>query len=272
MRNFWIQTEYAFATWVADLSPLRAQPDLLLELASFVISVGMQQQVFEIMEAPLIGYQSEHDGSLSRYLEELYRMGHVVDLFGFTGAAMAPGHPRSSTVRAKLAWYDIDDRLIESECTDLAMLLTRLQPVPDCIPKGFRKHYPPLRIQGTRLEYDSNASPKHHRTGKVPSVKVYMAIHSDIWFPWIFGAVHKECDNIRMFDNRDLACRHTPRLNAFLRAVSAKVRALGGSWQLHPDETAVHLERWISADGIRLDIDPPVEDRMPPSILDAKWF
>lgn len=273
MRNFWIQRESAFATWIADLSPLHSKPDVLLEFASFVISTGRQQRIFEVIEAPVINYQSEQDGSLSQFLKELYHKQQVVDFFDFTGAAMAPGRPGSSTVRTTLAWYDVGDRLIEGECTDLAILLTRLQPVPDCIPTGFRRHYPPLRVRGTRLKYNSDTSSEQRRVGEAPSVKVQLAIHSDIWFPWIFGPAHIECDYVRMFDNRDLANRHTPRLNAFLGAVSAKARSLGGSWQLDPDEKAVIYERWISEDGIRLDIAPPAENRMPPSIIfDAEWL
>jgi hypothetical protein len=268
MRNLWIQTERAFATWVADLSALRTQPESLLEFVRHLLAAGIQHQVLEFIDAPIIQYQRKSTGDLCALLTTLYQESRIAELFGFTGAAMAPGHPQSSTSRATLAWYDANDRLVEGPCVDLGALLAELEPSPDCIPPGFMTHYPPLRVTGTRLEY-GDTSPEPQRFSPTQSLEVRLAIHSDIWFPWIYGSAHPACDYERMFDNRELAGRHTPRLNAFLRTVAAKTKAIGGSWSVDPDDTGADAIRWLNADGILLDVEPLL--RMPPDALDIEW-
>jgi hypothetical protein len=272
MRNLWIQTEAPFATWMADLSALRSRPGDLLEFVRTVLDAGAEQQVFVVLEAPLIGYLRERDGAeLIQRLSRLHREHGIVDAFAFTGAAMAPGHPQSSTACATMAWHDASDRLVQGPCTDLGSLLETLEPEPGSIPRGFMKHYPPLRITGPRLEEYGKASSEPMRYPENRPVTVRFAIQSDIWFPWIFGSAHPECDHKRMFDNRELASRHTPRLNAFLRTVGATASALGGSWSVDLEETGENALLWLDEQGIHLDAEPPTE-LMPPEALDAEWF
>ncbi|QRK09783.1 hypothetical protein JQX13_06585 [Archangium violaceum] len=240
-----------------------------MEFAQHLLSAGIQHHVLEFIEAPLIHYQRERDGDLYALLTTLYHQHRIVDLFGFTGAAMMPGQPRSSTASAILAWYDAKDRLVERPCTDLGALIAGLEPSPDSIPPGFMKHYPPLRVTGKRLEYGS-ASLEPQNPPNAQSLEVRLAIHSDIWFPWIYGSAHPACDYERMFDNRELAGRHTPRLNAFLRTVAAKTKAIGGSWSVDPDDTGADAIRWLNEDGIFLDVEPLM--RMPPEALDIEWI
>jgi hypothetical protein len=268
MRNLWAQTDNPFATWVADLTPLRSQPESLLRFILDVLEEGARYQVLKIIEAPLLGYTAEHGGELGPLLSKLYQEHHVVDLFGFTGAAMAPGHPQSSTAQATLSWYDVNGRVVEGACTDLGALLARFEPAPDAFPLDCLRHYPPVRVTGRRLEYPPGSrEPKNAPLDWPPEVR--FSIHSDIWFPWCFGLTHPEFDYKRMFDNRELAGRHTPRLNAFLEAVEAKTLELGGSWQIDSDEIGTGMSPWLTAHGIDLETEPLA--RMPAAALDTEW-
>jgi hypothetical protein len=269
MKNLWIQTEHAFATWVANLDTLRADPSGLLQFAEGVLDSGAKHGVFEVVEAAAIAFHIDRSPSLSDRLRALYREHHVVDLFGFTGAAMAPGAPGSSTARATLAWFDENDQQVEGKIEDLGALLERLEPVEDSIPRGFMKHFPPVRITGRRLLYAGDPPKAQNLPSSIP-ITVRFAIHSDIWFPWVFGSAHPLCDHKRLFDNRTLAMRHTPRLNAFLQDVARSARALGGSWQVDDEETGKAARQWLDEDGIRLDAASPAA-LMPPSALDVEW-
>jgi hypothetical protein len=100
MKNLWIQTEHPFATWVANLDALRDEPTKLLQLVDYVLGSGEKHKVFEVVEAPAIAFRAAPGQDLSGRLHGLYRDQQIADLFGFTGAAMAPRAPGSSTARA----------------------------------------------------------------------------------------------------------------------------------------------------------------------------
>ena len=270
MKNLWIQTEHAFATWIADLTAIATQPAAILEFVQAVLSSGAKHRVFDVANAPLIGYERNRDRALGDVLKHLLRHDRVLDLFGFTGAAMLPGLPRSSTVEATLCHYDREDQLVECVVTDLGAVLASLEPVPDSIPNGCMKRYPPIRIIGDRYENVQPGVPVDTRAHPLP-IAVYLGIHSDIWFPWVYGSAHPEADHVRMFDNRELASRHTPRLNAFLGEVALAARGVGGSFGVWPDETGTRAADWVDDSSVLLDWQPTA-GIMPPEMLDVEWY
>ncbi|MBS1789200.1 MAG: hypothetical protein JST85_15855 [Acidobacteria bacterium] len=270
MRNLWIQTENPFATWVADLTKVCDSPEPLLEFIAQVIRSGSEQLVFTVVEAPEINFVRSRTSDLIAQLRQSYKNNNVVDLFGFTGAAMAPGSPGSSTVEATMAWFDGAGRRVLGACNDLGYLLQTLDPVEGSIPIGFMKRFPPLRVTGQRLIY-AGSPPKLQNYRPTRSVTVRFAIHSDIWFPWVYGSAHPHCDHKHMFDNRELSIVHTPRLNEFLIGLAAKTREIGGEWFIDETETGEDAIRWLDELGIDLDPDPP-QLQMPSSALDAEWY
>ncbi|WP_428267916.1 hypothetical protein [Haliangium sp.] len=270
MKNLWIQTEDPFATWVAVLTPLGGRPLDLLGFVETTLRAGRTYEVFEVEEAPSIGYRRGEEEALASSLRRIHREDGAADLFGFMGAAMAPGAPGSSTARARLAWFDREGQRVESYVTDLGALLSELEPVVDSIPLGFMKHYPPLRVTGPRLSYGSTPLAPTN-VASVRPIEVRFAVHSDIWFPWVFGSAHPLCDHRRKFDNRALASLHTPRLNQFLQEVAAAATALGGGWEVDLDETGAEAIAWLDERGIDLHREPPA-GRMPLSALDVEWY
>jgi hypothetical protein len=269
MKNLWIHTENAFVTWIADFTAIADRPVAILDFVRAVLASGSRHRIFDVVEAPLIDYRRDRDGLLGDVLLRLLEREHVLDLFGFTGSAMMPGRPRSSTVETALSYYDRSDQLIECAVTDLGAVLESLEPVPGCIAKGFMTHYPALRIRGRRYADVHQGVPVDLRADPLP-VAVLIAIHSDIWFPWVFGSAHPLHDYRRMFDNRELANRHTPRLNAFLGEVAAAARRVGGSFGIWPDGTGAQAIDCVDDESVLLDWTPP-NGIMPPEALEVEW-
>ena len=102
-------------------------------------------------------------------------------------------------------------------------------------------------------------------------MSVRIELHSDVWFPWVFGSAHPEADHKRMFDNRELCARHTPRLNAFLAAVGGAAQAAGGTFGVDPDTTGFRARDWVTNDGVRLDWEP-THGVFPEAALAAEWY
>jgi hypothetical protein len=270
MKNLWIQTENAFVTWVADFTAISTHPAAILEFVRSLLASGAKHRIFEVVEAPMIGYRRDRNSALGDVLGRLLEHDKVLDLFGFTGSAMMPGTPTSSIVETTLSYYNHEDQLVERVVTDLGALLASLEPVPDSIPNGFMTRYPAIRIIGDRyvgvregISVDNSAHPY--------PVAVYLGIHSDIWFPWVYGSAHPECDHRRMFDNRELASRHTPRLNAFLGELATAARRAGGSFGVWPGGTGKLAAGWVNDNSILLDW-LPQDGIMPPEMLDVEWY
>lgn len=269
MRNVWIQTDFAFATWVADLSVMRAQPRELLDAVTAILATGARHRVFTPVSLPLLGFERMRDDEPSRLLAAQWEEHRVIDAFGFTGAAMAPGAPGSSTIEAEIAWFDRDDAIVVAPTTDLGAVLRNLEPVPGSIGDGFTVPFPAVRMTGRRLPYEGEP-PKLAESYARRPIEIRIALHSDIWFPYVFGSAHPLADHTRYFDNRELATVHTPRLNGFLRDVAAVVNHAGGGWHVDLEETGTDAQRWLDVRGIQLDAGPPA--LFPPEAFAAPWF
>src|SRR5690606_4318710 len=122
--------------------------------------------------------------------------------------------------------------------------------------EGFTTPLPPVRITGRRLAYEG-APPAPAAADAGRPIEIRIAVHSDLWLPYVFGSAHPLADHRRYFDNRALASIHTPRLNGFLRDVAGIAERAGGSWQVDLDETGTDARRWLDARGIHLDAEPP---------------
>jgi len=266
MRNLWIQPDWSFVTWTAGMDGLRADPEGLLAFVIDVLDLGEQTEIFEVLQAPAVGFRRDA-ADLRAVLRQTWVEQRVVDLFGFTDAAMAPGAPGSSAVRARLATWDAHDALAVSWVSDLGALLASLESTPGSIPSGLREHMPPVRITGRRLRFAGAPLVAQRRADR--PLRVDFELNSDIWFPWIFGSAHPESDHVRMFDNRELAAVHTPRLNRFLEGVAESARSRGGTWAIDPDATGRGVAPWVRDAGIDLERLP--EHRMPASALRARW-
>jgi hypothetical protein len=74
-----------------------------------------------------------------------------------------------------------------------------------------------------------------------------------------------------MFDNRELASCHTPRLNAFLGEVAQATRGIGGSFGIWPDGAGKRAADWVDDSSVLLDWHPPA-GVMPPEMLNVECY
>lgn len=263
MKNLWMQMDPPFVTWFADFTAVTDRPAAIQTFVEATVVAGAKHRICDVREAPGIGYVRARDGALADVLRRNFEREAAVDLFDFNGAAMMPGLPGSSTVETVLAYYDRQDQLVERSVIDVGELLTSLTPNPDYTSNGCSNHYPAICITGRR--YDS----ARLRDPRLPPIARF-EIHADVWFPWIFGGAHPKADFRRMFDNRELALRHTPRLNAFLAEVAEAARHAGGSFNMRADESATYASNFVTDEGVRLDWEP-TDGVMPPEMLDVEW-
>jgi hypothetical protein len=239
----WIVTEAPFATWVVGCVPILTDRAAVDRVVAAIFAAGAAHRVWELVEAPDLGPGDPLAAWRARGEDP-------PDLFGFTGAAMAPRAPGSSTARGWIHWTE-GGELREGWVEDLGELVARLVPEDD-LPRGWRFRAPPVRITGPRLARVPRRAPE-----------IRLALHSDRWLPWIFGSTDPDADHRSYFSNRALADRDTPRLNAFLADVRQQAEAAGATFALDPEETGKDAARWCSAAGIDLSLDPAAEQRRP---------
>ncbi len=258
MRNLWVQTERAFATWDADITPLLDKPESLVDLVCGILEAAEECDVAVPVEVPRMGLSCAGKVRLADVVRKRWQVEAQLELFrSMEGARFA----------AQLAWFDGDNQIIERPTDDLAALLAGLQPVPGAIDrKLIEPGYSPVAFSGLALAYPDRREPARRPLG---SASFSCELHSDIWFPYVLGHAHPSCDLKHWFDNRELATRHTPRLNAFIERCALLATAAGAHWHVANTESDATLLPFIHDRGIHLDARAP--ELMPPEALDVIW-
>lgn len=243
MRNLWVQTKSPFAAWTADMAKFASSPAEVREFLMTVVGLGDANCV-AMVDVSLVNesMQARWTRSSRVYCDVL--------------SDFAP--------RARLSWYDRQDRLVDGDVEDLGALLMGLQPVEGAISRFDADSWAPVVVSGSRLDYSSG---RLKRT--IDEQIMTFSIYSDIWFPFVLGEAHPSCDGQRYFDNRELALRHTPRLNAYLSAVAQAVTARGGAWSVESDSVARTMAAWVTEQGVVLD--GKVPPLMPLELASVPW-
>ena len=254
MDNLWITYGEQLVEWTADLSPAADEPARLLGWIRHVLAAGEQNQVYEVREAPLAGFRSDRDGALTGCLDRRYAADGVVDLGHFASSGMRVVNGAVLRAVGRLAYAGDRGDVVEGEVDDLGALLRSLRPGDVATAGGLMVDCPPIDLTGPLLDV---ARPERSIwRGRPGVVSVRFTIRTDIWFPWVIGFLAPPVDMTRRHDNRPLASRHTPRLNAFLASVRAATLDLGGRWELDP-EIRFGLPGMISEQGVHLDVAAP---------------
>tara|TARA_B100000530_G_scaffold135289_1_gene84439 strand:+ start:96 stop:1271 length:1176 start_codon:yes stop_codon:yes gene_type:complete len=257
MANLWVQSELPFATWRVDLKPAvhRSRSDFEQFVAA-IIDSGERTEILRVLRVDSLGYDREDHGPLLPFVQHLWKRQAGPDVFG----------PMEGVViESQIAWFDGTGRLFESPVRHLELILEMDEPYVGAV-DGFREPVPPVRIFGPTWEEIQWAA---HRE-RSPLVELEIVLHSDIWFPWISGLAHPLVDHRRKFDNRVLAHRHTPRLNAFLEDAASAAERLGTALVLDRDETRVRPE-FIHDKGVVLD-GPPPPHQMTEADRNVSWL
>jgi hypothetical protein len=167
-------------------------------------------------------------------------------------------------VESEVAWFDDSGRLVDGTTSRLDRILVLDEPNTWSL-EGFKEPGPPIKLSGSSAQDIRTAQ---GGDWDIP-VRMQISLHSDIWFPWVHGISHPLHTRGRKFDNRILAQRHTPRLNAFLEAVGAAAEAAGGTLSLDWDHCGVPREA-VTDRGVVLDVPVP-EDPMTHEEYSAPW-
>lgn len=245
MRNFWVQRENPFAVWYADVTPLLGAPEELLVLLKRVYEAAAQARL-------LLPVACDPSGDMSRRWEAE----RTIDVFRL-------GRAR---VEADLAWYSADDVVNEGRVADLGKLLASLEPTPGSIELSNRvPGSPPVDMRGSRISYAGSAPSPRLPYGE----KISITLRSDIWFPYVLGHAHPHFDSEHYFDNRELASRHTSRLNELLGTIERLVSEAGGTLTLDRDDMHALYAPWLSDRGVNEDGPQPA--LMPPAAMNVEW-
>jgi hypothetical protein len=235
--------------WIANLASGLSEPAALQKWLARAIETGEETQSYWIKQIPLLGY-TEDNAPLTHFLNEYYRQTQTVDLFNFTKSGLVAVNGKHYEATSLLAYYEADGGVVETQITDIGALLRRLR--ADRLEYAYSsfRYGPALNIIGPRLDFgDAAAIQKFLERGEV---KITISLHSDIWLPWIAGILSDDYDLDYVFDNRELASQHTPRLNRFLAELRNATLELGGTWEL--DEEELRVPRTLVSDaGIVLD-------------------
>lgn len=228
-RNVWIQHRDGVVQWRADASAVQRSVESYVRLLEQILESGQRNELLS------------YEGDPVQYIRTLVSRDQTLKL--------GLDEPRPA---ANMCWYDPRGDLTCGLVRDLGKLLGSL-PGSEGTSRMFRAEGPPpVRVWGTALALDSD-------TWASEEVNLYVALSSDIWFPYVKGYSCPEFDEERYLDNTQLAARHTPRLNAFLRDVNALMKSVGSKIEVDEEESNYldDYARWLSSDGIRLVGDKP---------------
>jgi len=243
--NRWSMDRKPLVRWLAEISPLIQQPAVLLDWMKHVLRAGAEHNVFIPVNAPRLNYTRSPgvegmDPQLIDRLKELYEHYHILDVLEFAN---------SGENAALLAYYDAEGNIVEREETELRQVLLRLR--PDDV-----KHNPQLICLGSAVDIISERI-TYRQPLQEPypgGLSVRVSIHSNLWLPWFYSQYPEDMEYEQPFNNLELACRHTPRLNAFLAQVKEWTIKLKGAWELNRSVIDPSL---LNDDiGIRLDVQP----------------
>jgi hypothetical protein len=194
--------------------------------------------------------------SYGQYLEQV--LNETDRLIFFRQLSSSPGYlPEYRIIApARLSYYDLDGELIDKEVDDVGELLQRLRPMPfeSSEEEQYSYNYSKksYMAEGSAIFFYGNLRSKDWLPDS--STYLFINLYTDIWFPKVGGYLEDDSPyESRVFrDNRELALRHTPRLNRFLASVRDLTLEFDGIWKVdHPtyeeqyneqfDENGIHL-------------------------------
>jgi hypothetical protein len=162
----------------------------------------------------------------------------------------------------KLAYYDSNNEIVEQYIGNMGSLISEIYDIE--INKNCADPTTAITFYSSpSLEFDK----KNNKLTGNEVIEVRIGLTTDIWFPWIDGDIHvyrphgeepylQPVDRPTfgiVYDNRELASYHTPRLNKFLSESYKIVSSYGGKWELDTTEGDPMYAQMCSTLGVRLD-------------------
>lgn len=241
-RNHWAAYRNTLLQWRACVPIHFDEPGALVEWTKAIAILARDLGIAEFRPDQAAGWWSIDD--VNAHLERRLAEESVVDAFGFSA-----GHLRTRSTVAFHAEHGIVERPVD----DVGALLRELRAPVSEEHEGIFRSRAPLAIGGHAIDFRPDATQMAART--LPETSVAFELDTDLWLPWVRGQLDGERDEL--YDNRELAARHTPRLNRFLDEVRRMSLDRGGRWQFMNFPNTAELNAMADADGIRLIDTPP---------------
>jgi hypothetical protein len=260
-RNLWsTRSDPPFAQWEMRFAPPETEGDLgrLLELARGILAAGERAEVYRVVQTPApFAFRAAAGWTYADFLASILESTGSLPLFDL-GSGVAPTPDGQLITPGKVGFYDPDGQLVQSEVNDLGALLERVRPSE--LPEWSQpvSHVAPVTILGRSV---SPIARGPRPPGGPRPVRVVLSLLTDLWFPWVFGTFLGEQppqpQPRLLYDNRELASCHTPRLNRFLSEARRLAEGAGGEWRCSPPEgSAEHYARMVGEESIRTDVTP----------------
>jgi hypothetical protein len=279
-RNHWCMLankhgEDDIPIWVASFPAGRfATREDAWPFVKTVLEVGQQEEIFRIFEQEeeFRWFIRDVDAGVLPIpcLESLYEVIPIPDTEEELVLDNLPEYIRNTQIMTtKISYYEKDGRLIDKyvKGQDLGRILYNYHlGTLGANQEEYRgKFLNPF--YGCLDFYEHFVSPEYGSEEYYVRIKLI----SDIWLPVVKGSLERKViigtesyrgvdtgadEKARYqggFDNRELANRHTPRLNRFLSAIAAKVIEMGGEWSIGEDVDPKYKEQ-MTLTGIKLDI------------------
>ncbi|MDW5329637.1 hypothetical protein [Plantactinospora sp. KLBMP9567] len=195
-----------------------------------VVRLGEETAVYRVVEVPWFGYDRAAHGSFANVFDAGVPGREPLDLFQAT-----------CRVTSRVAYADPGGRLVEDDVTNIGAVLAA---APHAGPHTGRN---PL---------DLSAFPA---LDSAQEIDLMIESYSDVWLPWCSAQYEQGAHLDDLADNRELARRHTPRLNEFLAGVAESAERTGGALEISPDNTSPEFGFQLHDHGVRLDVDNPLE-------------
>jgi hypothetical protein len=270
------------------------EPREYLDFLKEVLAAAEREEVFRITWASLASdyrknfreqdweYQLQPGGlTYAEYMERVFvETGKLI----FQGQLISCPNYQDYHAITRLSYYETNGQFAEAEIEDIGALLLRLRPneFPDDFPEeeryyreeslnSYKAHGSAVYFSGQQGSSLTNWTlrkawegiPEESRDPEAEPVahEAYLGInlYTDIWFPWVMGMMEwttgKQPGKLQFFDNRELAFRHTPRLNRFLQSVKQLIEARGGCLTSDCSDFYAYYGAMCSEDGILLDVE-----------------
>ena len=233
MQNHWATTKReAFAQWAITLRPTSIESTL--RFAGQLLALGAQEHVYRVLQtADTPAFHLSNGQSYFDYLTDQSK--RAGELWAFPGSGAAETEHGRNRVTARICYYNSKGELVEADVENLGVLLEHLRADVD-----------PRRCMGG-MSHVAAVDIEHYRWDE--GVSFLISLRTDIWFPSVRGWL----DNSQRigFDNRELAARHTPRLNRFLCSLFHLAQELDGDWEVL--KGSPYYAEAVDLHGIRLD-------------------
>jgi hypothetical protein len=269
--NYWVmEDEPELAIWYAGFPKGNmTDPWKVLPFVQKVLEAAEREEVYRVKRAPWrsgdLGLKLDleyraypGEPSYGEYIEQVLRETDKL-IFPNRLRIASPGLlPEYRVIApARLSYYDLDGDLIDKEVEDVGELLQRLRPMPFDLSEEERNSYnydkKSYMASGSAIFLGGQFISKDSSSDYCTYLRIYL--HTDIWFPKVGGFLedHSPYQSRVFHDNRELALRHTPRLNQFLASVRDLTLEFGGTWKVDYPSIDEQYNQQFNENGINLD-------------------